>query len=159
MLGKKLGIDAGRFLFGGVHEALGGKMKYLISGGAALPRETREAFAGLGLHLSEGYGLTEAAPVLTVSKASPKSHAGQVGKPVPGVTLSIVNANADGVGEVVAKGPNVMAGYTDDAATARAIDGAGWLHTGDLGKIDKRGQLVIVGRIKDVVVTATGVNV
>src|SRR5262249_32321284 len=110
LLGKKLGIDAGRWIFGSVHEALGGKMKYLISGGAALPRETREAFAGLGLHLSEGYGLTEAAPVLTVSKASPKSRA-SVGKAIPGVKLSIVNPNADGVGEIVAKGPNVMAGY------------------------------------------------
>jgi long-chain acyl-CoA synthetase len=159
MLGKTLGVDAGRFLFGSVHEALGGQVKYLISGGAALPRETQKLFAGIGLPLTEGYGLTEAAPVLTVAKASPRSSHGQVGKPIPGVKVAIANADADGVGEVIAKGPNVMAGYTDDAATARAIDGDGWLHTGDLGKLDKQGRLSVVGRIKDVVVSSTGENV
>jgi long-chain acyl-CoA synthetase len=159
LLGAKLGIDAGRILFGPVHAALGGELRWLISGGAALPKETHARFAKMGLPLAEGYGLTEAAPVLTVAKASPKAKGGHVGKPIPGVDVKIVNPDADGVGEVVARGANVMAGYTDDVATARAIDGQGWLHTGDLGKLDKHGRLVLVSRIKDVVVGPTGENV
>jgi len=159
LLGKTLGVDAGRVLFGPVHQALGGNIKWLISGGAALPKETHDLFSGLGLRLTEGYGLTEAAPVLTVSKPSPNSPAGQVGKPIPGVEIKIDNPDDHGVGEVIARGPNVMAGYTDREATSRVLDEHGWLHTGDLGKLDRHGRLEIVGRLKDVIVTATGENV
>ncbi|WP_394844086.1 AMP-binding protein [Pendulispora brunnea] len=159
LLGKTLGVDAGRILFGPVHQALGGNIKWLISGGAALPKETHDLFSGLGLRLTEGYGLTEAAPVLTVSKSSPNSPAGQVGTAIPGVEIKIENPDDHGVGEVIARGPNVMAGYTDAEATGRAIDENGWLHTGDLGKLDRRGRLEIVGRLKDVIVTSTGENV
>jgi long-chain acyl-CoA synthetase len=159
VLGSKLGIDAGKLLFGPVHAALGGELRFLISGGAALPKETHDRFAAMGLPLAEGYGLTEAAPVLTVAKGSLKAKSGNVGKPIPGVELKIANADESGVGEVVARGPNVMAGYTDDVATARTIDGEGWLHTGDLGKLDKHGRLVLVSRMKDVVVGPTGENV
>ena len=119
-LAANVGIDAGRVLFGAVHDKLGGHVKWLISGGAALPRETQERFAGLGLPLTEGYGLTEAAPVLTVSRPGKRVEPG-VGKPVPGVELRIANPDDRGIGEVVARGPNVMVGYTDDDAT-RAHD-------------------------------------
>jgi long-chain acyl-CoA synthetase len=157
MLGDKLGVDAGRLFFAPVHDKLGGRVKYLISGGSALPRSTADTFAALGLPLSEGYGLTEAAPVLTVSKTA---RTGGVGKPIPGVEVRIADADEHGVGEVLARGPNVMLGYFGDApATARAVDADGWLHTGDLGKLDARGELVIVGRSKDVIVPATGENV
>ncbi|MBM4377170.1 MAG: AMP-binding protein [Deltaproteobacteria bacterium] len=160
MLGKTAGMDAGKLFFGPVHDKLGGRVKYLISGGSALPKSTAETFAGLGLHLSEGYGLTEAAPVLTVAKASPRSRAGHVGKAIPGITVRIANADKDGVGEVWAKGPNVMQGYFgNEEATRGVVDAEGWLHTGDLGKLDKKGQLVLVGRSKDVIVGASGENV
>ncbi|AKT36153.1 AMP-dependent synthetase [Chondromyces crocatus] len=160
LLGKRFGVNAGRLFFGSVHDALGGNVRYLISGGAALPKDTAEVFSGLGLHLSEGYGLTEASPVLTVAKASARSRAGHVGKPIPGVSIKIQNPDASGVGEVYARGPNVMKGYFGNSeATSQAIDGDGWLHTGDLGKLDKRGQLVIVGRAKEVIVSANGENV
>jgi long-chain acyl-CoA synthetase len=160
-MGKTLGLDAGKLLFAPVHEGLGGHVKWLISGGAALPAETQKRFAAMGLHLTEGYGLTEASPVLTVTKPSRRGAAklGMVGKPVPGVELKILEPDAAGVGEVLARGPNVMKGYTDPEATARVIDAGGWLHTGDLGKLDDRGQLVLAGRVKDVVVTSTGENV
>lgn len=159
-LGKSLGIDAGKLLFGPVHEGLGGHLRYLVSGGAALPEKTHHLFAGLGLHLAEGYGLTEASPVLTVASGGPKSRSGHVGKAIPGVDIRIAAPNAEGVGEVLARGPNVMLGYSDDEeSTRRTIDAEGWLHTGDLGKVDKRGQLVIVGRAKDVIVAANGENV
>ncbi|MBX3191041.1 MAG: AMP-binding protein [Labilithrix sp.] len=157
MLGKTTGIDLGRVLFGPVHEGLGGNIRYLISGGAALPKDTAKLFAGLGFKLTEGYGLTEAAPVLTVAK--PGSPAGQVGKAIPGVTIKIDAPDEHGVGEVLARGPNVMAGYTDPEATREVKDGEGWLHTGDLGKLDRNGRLVLVGRVKDVIVTSTGENV
>ncbi len=156
-LSKTVGLDLGKVLFGQVHEGLGGNIRYLISGGAALPKDTAQLFAGLGFKLTEGYGLTEAAPVLTVAK--PGSPAGQVGKPIPGVTIKIADPDADGVGEVLARGKNVMAGYTDPEATREVLDSDGWLHTGDLGKLDRNGRLVIVGRVKDVIVTATGENV
>ena len=159
MLGEKLGADVGRVLFGPVHAALGGNLRYLISGGAALPKETAKVFQSLGLPLAEGYGLTEAAPVLSVAKAKVGGKHGTVGKPIPGVEVKIHNADAHGVGEVLAKGPNVMVGYADDAeATAAAVDADGWLHTGDLGHINRKGELTIVGRSKDVIVASTGEN-
>jgi long-chain acyl-CoA synthetase len=160
LLGTRLGVNAGRLFFGTVHEGLGGHVRHLISGGAALPKDTARLFSGLGLPLSEGYGLTEASPVLTVAKASVKSRPGHVGKAIPGVEIKIDNPDASGVGEVLARGPNVMVGYAgNEAATSQAIDADGWLHTGDLGKLDKRSQLVIVGRHKDVIVGASGENV
>ncbi|HZO12909.1 MAG TPA: AMP-binding protein [Polyangiaceae bacterium] len=160
MLGKKAGVDAGRLFFGAVHDRFGGHIKYLISGGSALPKSTADTFAGLGLKLTEGYGLTEAAPVLTVAPATPRSRVGQVGKPIPGVEIRIENPDKDGVGEVLARGPNVMRGYFEnDDATRATVDDEGWLHTGDRGKLDERGQLVISGRDKDVIVSVTGENV
>ncbi len=160
MLGKAAGINAGKLFFAPIHDKLGGRVKYLISGGSALPKSTAQMFEGIGLKLSEGYGLTEAAPVLTVAKASPKSRIGQVGRAIPGVEIKIGEPDKDGVGEVLARGPNVMQGYFGNAeATSQVIDSEGWLHTGDLGKLDKRGQLVLVGRSKDVIVSTSGENV
>ncbi|MDP3278621.1 MAG: AMP-binding protein [Deltaproteobacteria bacterium] len=160
LLGDKIGLDVGRSLFGAVHSELGGSVKFLISGGAALPKDTAKLFQGLGLHLSEGYGLTEAAPVLTVQRAGPGVQVGFVGKPVPNVELKIGPSDATGVGEVLARGPNVMLGYADDPeGTAKAIDADGWLHTGDLGRMDRKGRLELVGRSKDVVVNASGENI
>jgi long-chain acyl-CoA synthetase len=110
--------------------------------------------------LAEGYGLTEAAPVLTVASGGPGARSGHVGKALPGVEIRIHTPNAQGVGQVLARGPNVMLGYSDDEeSTRRSIDADGWLHTGDLGKLDKQGHLVIVGRAKDVIVAANGENV
>src|SRR3984957_8518053 len=157
-LASNVGIDVGGVLFGAVHAKMGGHVKWLISGGAALPRETQERFAAIGLKLTEGYGLTEAAPVLTVARPSKRLEPG-VGKPVPGVELRIDSPDDRGIGEVVARGPNVMIGYTDADATKRTIDAEGWLHTGDLGRFDRKGRLEIVGRLKDVVITSTGENV
>ncbi|MEZ4391140.1 MAG: AMP-binding protein [Polyangiales bacterium] len=158
-LGRNVGFDVGRVLFGAVHERFGGKLRYLISGGAALPKETAALFQGIGLPLAEGYGLTEAAPVLSVAKASVKAKPGSVGPAIPGVEIKILNPDASGVGEVLARGPNVMKGYADDPdATAGAIDADGWLHTGDLGSLGRGGALTLVGRSKDVIVSASGEN-
>jgi long-chain acyl-CoA synthetase len=159
-LGRMTGLDAGRLLFGPVHKTLGGHLRFLVSGGAALGQSTRDLFAGVGLHLTEGYGLTEASPVLSVARAGPGAKTGHVGRPIPGVEIRVHHPNSSGVGEVYARGPNVMVGYyQDQRATELAIDSDGWLHTGDLGKLDHRGRLTIVGRAKDVIVTSNGENV
>jgi long-chain acyl-CoA synthetase len=159
-LGKSIGLDAGQLLFGPVHRGLGGHLRFLVSGGAALPERTHHLFSGLGLHLAEGYGLTEAAPVLTVAEAKPGAKSGHVGKAIPGVEIRVEQPNAEGVGEVLARGPNVMLGYSnDDEATRATISADGWLRTGDLGKLDRKGNLVIVGRAKDVIVASNGENV
>jgi len=159
-IGKTLGVDAGRLLFGPVHAALGNNLRFLVSGGAALPERTHRLFAGLGLHLAEGYGLTEASPVLTVAAGKPGARSGHVGKPIPGVEIRIDQPDAAGVGEVQARGPNVMRGYIDDPeSTEKVLTRDGWLRTGDLGKLGRRGELTIVGRAKDVIVASNGENV
>jgi long-chain acyl-CoA synthetase len=159
MVGRATGLDIGKLMFGEVHERLGGNIRLLISGGAALPKDTHHFFSGLGLHLTEGYGLTEASPVLAVSKSGPGSSSGNVGKAIPGVQIKIGNPDDAGVGEVLAKGPNVMRGYYgNEEATRQVLTEDGWLRTGDLGRLDHRDRLILVGRAKDVVVTASGEN-
>ncbi len=158
--GKSIGIDFGRLLFGSVHNRFGGNIRMLISGGAALPKPTQDLFVGIGLPLAEGYGLTEAAPVLTASVPKPGAKVGHVGKPIPGVEVRIVDPDDNGVGHVQARGPNVMKGYYgNETATKATFTEDGWLKTGDLGKLDRKGRLVLSGRAKDVVVTAAGENI
>lgn len=158
-LGQKAGLNLGRVFFGDIHEALGGGPRYLISGGAALPKKTAEFFQAIGIPLAEGYGLTEAAPVLTVARASVKAKPGNVGKPIPNVEIKIANPDASGVGEILARGPNVMLGYADNEDATSQVLQDGWLKTGDLGKLDRKERLTIVGRQKDVIVAANGENV
>ena len=158
-LGRSVGLDLGRVLFGPVHRQLGGNLRYLVSGAASLPKDVHRTFQGLGLHLAEGYGLTEAAPVLTLAKASPRNKGGNVGKAIPGVEIKIDGEDEAGVGEILARGPNVMAGYEGDEAATREVLSDGWLRTGDLGQLDSKGRLRIVGRSKDVIVSTSGKNV
>lgn len=160
VVGASAGVDIGRLFFAPIHQRLGGNIRYLISGGSALPPETHKLFSGLGLHLAEGYGLTEAAPVLTVARGAPGAKAGHVGKAIPGVEIRILDPDDKGVGEVIARGDNVMEGYWGNReATSAVIDQDGWLHTGDLGRLDHRGRLHLVGRAKEVVITAAGENI
>ena len=159
-LGRTAKLDLGRLLFAPIHGRLGGNIKFLISGGAALPPDTQKFFSGLGLHLTEGYGLTEAAPVLTVSTGGPGVKAGTVGNTVPGVEIKVINKDDNGVGEVLARGENVMQGYFNNSnATESALDNDGWLHTGDMGRLDHKKRLFLVGRAKEVVVTSSGENI
>jgi long-chain acyl-CoA synthetase len=159
-VGKVAGVDLGKLMFGTVHSRFGGNIRILISGGAALPKDTQTLFQGLGLQLAEGYGLTEAAPVLTVNMPGPNAKAGTVGKAIPGVQIKVHAPNESGVGEVWAKGANVMAGYFGNLdATEASLAEDGWLRTGDMGKMDHKGRLTLVGRAKEVVVTASGENI
>ena len=159
LLREDTGVNVGPAVFLPVHTALGGRIRYLISGAAALSETTWKTFRGLGFHIAQGYGLTEAAPVLTVTPPDGPVPVGSVGKALPGIEIRIVDPDAAGVGEVAARGPNVMAGYYgNEEATAEALRD-GWLHTGDLGRLDKDGHLFLVGRRKDVIVDSGGKNI
>lgn len=158
-LRNRRGLNLGKLLFWPVHRKFGGKLKFMISGGSALSDDVHKAFHALGFTLNEGYGLTEAAPVLTVTNAGNKRMPNSVGKALPGVELRIDAPDNDGIGEVIAKGPNVMAGYFQDREATDAVLKNGWLHTGDLGRLDPDGNLTLVGRKKDVIIDANGKNV
>ncbi|MEE2756435.1 MAG: AMP-binding protein [Myxococcota bacterium] len=158
-LKKQYGVNLGPMSFSEVHRMLGGQIRHLISGGAALSEPVLNAFEGLGFELLEGYGLTEAAPVLSVRRPGDRKGSGSVGTGLPGVKLHVLDPDADGVGEVVARGANVMAGYLNDPEATRNTVKEGWLHTGDLGRLDKDGRLTLVGRRKELIVTSSGKNV
>ncbi len=158
-LRNRRNINLGKLLFWPIHRRFGGRIKFLVSGGSALPDEVHQAFHALGFDLAEGYGLTEAAPVLTVSAAGNRRQSGTVGKALPGIELRIHEPNADGVGEVWARGPSVMAGYFGDVEATEASLVEGWLRTGDMGRLDDDGRLMLLGRKKDVIIDASGKNV
>ncbi|MFB1481259.1 AMP-binding protein [Corallococcus sp. RDP092CA] len=158
-LRNRSSLNLGKLLFWPVHRKFGGRVKVLVSGGSALSEEVHQAFHELGFTMREGYGLTEAAPVLAVSEATNKRVKGTVGKALPGIEFRILNPDNDGIGEVLAKGPNVMAGYFGDREATEAVVKDGWLHTGDLGRMDDEGRLYLMGRAKDVIVDANGKNV
>ncbi len=158
-LRNRTAFNVGKLLFWPIHNRFGGKLRLLVSGGAALPQEVQRAFHELGFDLTEGYGLTEAAPVLAVTVPENKLRSGTVGPPIPGVEIRIDNPDAEGVGEVLAKGPNVMSGYLDDAKATGEVLAGGWLRTGDLGRLTDDGHLALVGRKKDIILDASGKNV
>jgi len=151
-------IAAAKAVFFPVHRKLGGRLRFLISGGSAMSPETYEAFQGMGFEIFEGYGLTEASPVLTVQTPGDTA-AGHVGKPLSGIEIKIHAPDEEGVGEIIAKGPSIMSGYWNDPAATEAVLIDGYLHTGDLGKFDADGHLVIVGRQKDVIIDSNGKNI
>src|SRR5712691_944441 len=152
-------FNVGKLLFWPIHNRFGGRLRLLVSGGSALTEEVHTAFHELGFDLTEGYGLTEAAPVLAVTLPENKRRSGTVGPAIPGVEIRIDKPDAEGVGEVLAKGPNVMAGYLDDPEATREVLAGGWLRTGDLGRLGGDGHLVLVGRKKDLILDASGKNV
>jgi len=152
-------LGVGKIAFYPVHKKLGGRLRLLISGGSALPPETMKAFRGLGFNLFEGYGMTEAAPVLTVTRPGEDLIPGSVGRALPGIDVRIDSPDDKGIGEVVAKGPNVMLGYYENAEATGQTIVDGWLHTGDLGRIDDDGNLYIVGRKKEMILGPSGENV
>jgi long-chain acyl-CoA synthetase len=148
---------ADALLFRRVRESFGGSLRYAISGGAPLSREIIEFLIGAGVHVIEGYGLSETSPVLTVNPVH-ATRPGTVGRPLPGIEIKIVpEAGYEIEGEIVVRGPNVMAGYYQKEAETRAIlDAEGWLKTGDIGYLDAEGYLVITDRKKELIKLANG---
>ncbi len=158
-LRDKTPLNFGSFLFYPIHEGLGGRIRYFISGGSALGEKVQKDFQGLGFTILEGYGLTEASPVLTVTRPENRMLAGTVGKPLPGVEVKIADPDPSGVGQVIARGPNVMLGYYANEEATRDALVERWLYTGDLGKLDDDGNLYLVGRSKEIIVDTNGKNV
>ncbi|HSF19953.1 MAG TPA: AMP-binding protein, partial [Vicinamibacteria bacterium] len=159
LLREEAPLNFGPLLFLPIHLAFGGRIRYLISGGSALRPSTLKTFRGLGFDLFEGYGLTEASPVLAVTRPDEKTVLGSVGKALPGIEIRIHDPDRRGVGEVIARGPNVMAGYYGNEESTREALRGGWLYTGDLGRIDDEGNLFIVGRSKEIIIDQNGKNV
>src|SRR5205823_1044498 len=158
-LRDKTPLNFGQVLFYPIHEGMGGRVRYFISGGSALNEKVQRDFQGLGFTILEGYGLTEASPVLTVTRPENGLLMGSVGRPLPGVEVRISDPDASGVGEVIARGPNVMLGYYSDETATRNALVERWLYTGDLGKLDDDGNLFLVGRSKEIIVDTNGKNV
>ena len=145
---------ADRLVFGTLRSALGGRVRFLVSGGAPLNADLACFFHGAGIPVYEGYGLTEAGPVVACNTPD-RNRVGSVGTPLPQVAVRIADD-----GEVCVRGPNVMAGYYNRPEdTAAALDAEGWLHTGDIGAIDAQGFLAITDRKKDLLITSQGENV
>jgi long-chain acyl-CoA synthetase len=137
-----------------IRHAFGGRLRLCFSGGGPLGERLTHFFAGVGVQIYEGYGLTETSPTLTL--AGPGAwKPGTVGRPLAGTSIMIA-----GDGEILAKGPQVFRGYWhNDAATAEVFDDDGWFRTGDIGELDDEGYLRITGRKKELIVTAAGKNV
>ncbi|MEP6850793.1 MAG: AMP-binding protein [Acidobacteriota bacterium] len=152
-------FNFGPIVFFPIHQGMGGKMRYLISGGSALSEKVQKDLHGLGFTVLEGYGLSESSPVLTVSRPGNKLLRGSVGKPLPGVEVRIDNPDGTGVGEVLARGQNIMLGYYNNEEATEAVLQDRWLKTGDLGRLDEDGNLFIVGRSKDVIIDSNGKNI
>jgi long-chain acyl-CoA synthetase len=143
-----------RFVFSRLREALGGRTRTAVSGGAPLGARLGHFFRGIGVTVLEGYGLTETTAAATLNTTE-HQRVGSVGRPIPGCGVRIADD-----GEVLLKGPHVFVGYWhDDEATAAAFDADGWFRTGDLGALDDDGYLTITGRKKEIIVTSAGKNV
>lgn len=154
----KFGIDIRKKLFKEVLDNLGGNLRFIISGASALDPKVQKGFNDLGILTVQGYGLTESSPVIAAENDT-HLRAGSIGIPMPSVEVKIDNPDENGIGELMAKGPNVMLGYYENEEETREVIKNGWLHTGDLAYIDKDGYIFITGRKKNVIVLKNGKNV
>lgn len=151
----KLHIDIRRKIFKQILDALGGELRFVVSGGAPADPKISKAFTSLGVRTLQGYGLTETAPVIAGEDEKHIKY-GTVGLPMINDTIEIDNTDEKGIGEIKVKGPNVMLGYYEMPEETAKVLKNGWFYTGDLGIIDKKGYLTLVGRNKDMIVLKNG---
>jgi long-chain acyl-CoA synthetase len=157
-LERLTGVNPVSFLLRKLRTMTGKGFRNFVCGGAHLDARIARNFFTWGFPVLEGYGLTETAPVATMNRPG-KERLGSVGQAIPGVAIRILNPDEKGVGEVLIKGNNVMQGYYQDEAATREALSDGWFHSGDLGRIDRRGFLFIEGRIKELIVLSSGKKV
>ena len=155
---KNFSMQKKKEVFKEIHDMLGGKIKLLISGAAALDKTIEEKYRLLGLNLVQGYGLTETSPVVAVG-TNKNYKLGSIGKTIPSVEAKLVNVNDEGIGELAVKGSSVMLGYYEDEKANKKSLQDGWFYTGDLAKIDEEGYIFICGRKKSVIVLKNGKNI
>lgn len=157
---SKVNINVKRDVFKTVHNNFGGNLKYLIVAGAPADKETIESMEGYGFTVLEGYGLTETSPLISANLEN-KRKSGTVGTSIKDVNVRI-DLKADeeeNTGEIIVKGPNVMLGYYENEEETKKVLKKGWFYTGDIGYFDNKGNLVISGRCKNVIVTNNGKNI
>ena len=155
---KNFSMQKKKEVFKEIHDMLGGKIKLLISGAAALDKTIEEKYRLLGLNLVQGYGLTETSPVVAVG-TNKNYKLGSIGKTVPSVEAKLVDVNDDGIGKLVVRGSSVMLGYYENEKVNKKSLQDGWFYTGDLAKIDEEGYIFICGRKKSVIVLKNGKNI
>lgn len=153
----KLHINVKRKVFNEVHEALGGNLRLVVSGAAAMDEELAKSLSGLGLRVFQGYGLTETSPVIAVENDRAMK-VGTVGKALPSLEIKIEDKDEKGIGEIVVKGPSVMIGYYKNNEATEEVFSGEWFHTGDLGYLEND-YLYITGRKKNVIVQKNGKNI
>mgnify|MGYP002537764614 CR=1 FL=1 len=155
----KMHIDVRKALFKPVLKQFDEYLRVVLYGAAPMDRETILGYNELGIELTQGYGLTESSPVIATETYKLK-RPGSIGIPLPNVKVKIKDPNEEGIGELLAQGPNIMLGYYEnEEATKKAIDDDGWLHTGDFAYIDKDGFIFITGRQSDIIVLRNGKNI
>ena len=154
----KFHIDIRRKLFKQIIDGLGGKMRFVIAGGAPFDSKIERKFNEFGIHMVQGYGLTETSPVIAAENDKYAKY-GSVGIPMKHTEVKIVDKDEKGIGEITVKGPNVMLGYYENEEATKEVLQDGWFHTGDLGYLDKDGFLFITGRKKDMIVLKNGKKV
>lgn len=155
---KYLHIDIRRKIFKSVLEQLGGNVRVLFFGAASMNKEIIDGYNTFGIQSVQGYGLTETSPVLSAETDKDK-RPGSVGQNIANVEIKILDSDENGVGEIAAKGPNIMMGYYKNEEATKEVLQDGWFSTGDLGYFDKDGYLFITGRKKEVIVLKNGENV
>jgi long-subunit acyl-CoA synthetase (AMP-forming) len=155
---KKIGIDLAPILLKKVTAIFGGRMRLMIAGGAAIDPDVLKGLKAFGINAIQGYGLTECSPIVGINPDF-DSRDNSAGYPPPFIDVRIVEANEEGLGEIIVKGRNIMLGYYHNEEATNAVIKDGWFYTGDLGFIDKEGYIHITGRKKNVIITKNGKNV
>lgn len=154
----KFKIDIRRKVFKDIINSLGGNIRFIVSGASGIDKKVAKGFNDFGILTVQGYGLTETSPVLSAENEN-CIHYGSIGYPMANVEIKIDNPNEEGIGEIIAKGPNVMLGYYENEEATNEVIVDGWFHTGDLAYRDKDGYIFIAGRKKNVIVLKNGKNI